>query len=788
MHVPHIRRALLVAALLAATPAAAHALPSHPPSPASASGAAAAADVAGTVSDSTSGRALQGAAVTLAQGGRIVFSTATDAFGHYVAHNITPGAYTLSARYTGFGAASRPVTVGASGTLREDFRLAPQAIALQGIQVTATVPIAVDTRSGDQRFQGEQFHGSPATTTSQILQQSIAGAARAPTGEVHIRGQHAEYTYYVDGVPVPAGISGSLNELFDPTVVDQIDFKTGGWDAEYGNKNAAIVNVTTRIPAGGAHAQASAYAGSFDTNGQSLSLSDNVGRLGLFLSGSRQESGMRREPIVFDTARGRPVNFHNHGQDLSAFGKLQYTPGAADVVDLDASWSGTRFQVPYDSTGGVTADDRQRDVNAFVNLGWRHQTGGGAAVAGESRGESFAGAFYRHGSLGYTPGVGDAQFVFFPDTLTPYTLRENRRFDTWGTKLDYAFRPRHGVELKAGTLLQLTRGREDFETLTQAGAPGPASNSPLSGHDYGVYAQTALSPTERFEVRAGVRYDAHAAPFAGTQHQVSPRVRLNFYPDAANTLYLYYGRLFVPTNVEDLRAITSVAQGGVAAQPTLPERDHFYEAGYVHRFPFGVVAKLSAYHKDSAPGIDDNTVPGSAIVTSVNLAAVHTTGLETVIEVRPRGPFSGYANAALSHAWGHGPITGGFFPAETPDGNFDLDHDQRLSAVLSGTWSPSRLFVSATGTYGSGLTNGVDPDPDTYDTGLFAFNRDIKVDPSFVLDASAGYTLTVGGRVVQPQLYVNNVFDKRYLLKGAFFSGASVGRPRSVQLRLNVGL
>src|SRR5881227_4436424 len=88
--------------------------------------------------------------------------------------------------------------------------------------------------------------GAPTNTTSQILQQSIVGAARAPTGEVHIRGQHAEYTYYVDGVPVPAGISGSLNELFDPEVVKQIDFQTGGWDAEYGNKNAAVVNVTTR--------------------------------------------------------------------------------------------------------------------------------------------------------------------------------------------------------------------------------------------------------------------------------------------------------------------------------------------------------------------------------------------------------------------------------------------------------------------------------------------------------------------------------------------------------------
>src|SRR2546426_1925514 len=46
------------------------------------------------------------------------------------------------------------------------------------------------------------------------------------------------------------------------------------------------------------------------------------------------------------------------------------------------------------------------------------------------------------------------------------------------------------------------------------------------------------------------------------------------------------------------------------------------------------------------------------------------------------------------------------------------------------------------------------------------------------LNASAGYTLAVGNVVIRPQLYVDNVLDHKYLLKGAFFSGASVGRPR----------
>ncbi len=71
-------------------------------------------------------------------------------------------------------------------------------------------------------------------------------------------------------------------------------------------------------------------------------------------------------------------------------------------------------------------------------------------------------------------------------------------------------------------------------------------------------------------------------------------------------------------------------------------------------------------------------------------------------------------------------------PAEAPPGYFDLDHDhdQRLSGLGSVVYSQRGLYLSATGIYGSGLTNGNDPDS-TYGTGLFDFNKSIKVDPSF---------------------------------------------------------
>ena len=742
-------------------------------------------DIGGAVADSASGTPLPGGEVRVQRGSDLVAIATTDAFGRFVVHNLPAGSYRVEVRYLGYRPETREVSIGATeGLSRADFHMVPLPINLSAVEVTSVVPLAVDTRTGNQVFKQNDYHGAPTNTTSQILQQSIGGAARAPTGEVHIRGQHAEYTYYVDGVPVPSGISGSLNELFDPQVVNQIDFQTGGWDAEYGNKNAAVVNVTTRIPSGGFHLDASSYGGSFSANGEALNASTNAGKWGFFISGTRQATDMRREPIVFDSLHNAVENFHNDGTDLFGFAKVQYVPSDHDVLNIDLNRSRTRFAVPFDSANGII-DDHQQDVNGFVNLGWNHRFAESASGAGGSS-ELFAGAFFRDGSLNYTPGLTDSATFQFPGDTNHYIVAEDRNFHTAGVKLDYTLQPHHGLEFKTGVLASYTGGHEDFSSVTNQGSPGPASNSDLKGSDVGVYAQAAIAPSDHWEIRTGVRFDNHNAPFAGNQNQVSPRVKLSVFPDPANTFWVYYGRLFLPTNVEDLRAITSTAQGGVAADPTVPERDDFYEVGYVHRFPMGVVTKLSAYHKRSSPGIDDATIPGTAILTSVNIGRVRITGIEGVVEVRPRGPVSGYVNLALNHAYGFDGVTGGFFPPSTDSTPFDLDHDQRLSGVASIVYSAHGFYLSATGIYGSGLTNGNSPDS-TYGTGLLDFNRSIKVDPNFIMNASVGYTFAVGATVIRPQVYMENLFDSKYALKGPFFSGASLGRPRSVQLRVNIG-
>ena len=745
--------------------------------------------LAGVVRDSATGAPLRGATVRVSRddGPAGVVTTGPD--GRYVLRELAFGTYVLAVTRIGYRPARRTLRVPARSREDDaDFALATAATRLAPVSISAGAPVAIEMRSGDQTFQAQAYHGAPTTTTSQIMQQAIAGAARAPTGEVHIRGQHAEYTYYIDGVPVPSAVGGTLNELFNPAIVDNIGFQTGGWDAEYGNKNIAVVRVDTRIPSGGFHVEASAYAGSFNSAGQSVMASTTRGAVGLLFSLTRQETSMRREPLQADV-RGAPLNFHNAGQDQYGFAKVAYAPSARDAITVDVSASRTHSAIPFDSSFGVL-DDRQTDENAFANVGWRHRFGDKFRASNGRDAprvsELFTAFFLRRSTLNYLPGALDQpSFSFYPDTTDRFNVREQREATTSGIKLDYSAPVQRRITLKAGVEASLVAARENFNTVNGQGLAGPSVNTGLRGGDGGAYAQLVFTPSREWELRTGMRLDHHVAPVAGDLHQLSPRVRLNWFPDATTTAWLYYGRLFIPSNVEDFHVLAVAAQGDAVGLPTIPERDHYFETGVVHRFASGVVTKVVGYYRNNSPAIDDNTLPGTALVATVNVARVRVTGLEAVIEIHPDGPFSGYVNAALSHASAHGPVTGGFFPTPYPSGWFDQDHDQRLSIVASANFASNWGYVNASGIFGSGLSNG-NPTAARNETGLFAFNPRVKVAPSVIVNLSAGTHWVLGATSVRPELSVDNLFDRRYILKGAFTSGPSVGRPRTINLRVTV--
>ncbi|HYM20872.1 MAG TPA: TonB-dependent receptor [Candidatus Kapabacteria bacterium] len=660
------------------------------------------------------------------------------------------------------------------------------------VQGNNELPATTYDSSGNQVFKPENYHPPPVARMTQLIQQNLLGAVRAPTGEVHIRGQHGEFSYIVDGAPVSLGIFGGLNEIVDPAVIERATFWTGGWPAEYGGQMAAIIDVKTRVPTGMFNLSGSTYTGSYtpnspkakvispdqtvNSNGEQISMSDHLDRLGWFLSGTRQETDRRIDVP-------QPKIFHDHGFDYSLFGKVDYLLSDKEYLTLDINYGNTATQVPYDSVETGRQDDMEKITEAFQTLSYYRTFSSETS----STSNLLVSLFFRESALTYTPGLIDqASFHFANDSVHGYVIGEDQNFLTTGTLARLEKRWSHEFLSIVGLNFSATSGKQDFSSRDSLSNPGPESLSDYKGSDFSAFGQIEWFPKNWMRIDAGIRYDQQIAPDIAMEKQLSPRVKLNIFFDEDNTAYMYYGRLFMPNTIMTIRSFTS--NGNTSEYGTVAEQDNFYEAVYRHHFDFGVGVKIAYYHKDSNPGVDDETVGVSAVKIPFNLEFVHSQGIELGLNYNVVGfPLSGYINSSISHVYSAGLLTGGFLPIYQTGSPVDRDHDQRLSAVISANYQPKNWYVNVTSIYGSGLSNANLSIP--FGTGLFNFNQAGHVTPSWIVNVAIGWTLLLGPRSsIQASLFITNLFDHEHLLKGAYTNGPSWEEPRNIILKLTFHL
>ena len=336
------------------------------------------------VYDGAQNTPLQLARVTLRRNGVFVAGAVTDISGRADFRDVQPGWYRLSVRYVDYTDFADSILI---DNLHPTDSVSMKQVQREELIVGAAKEVSitsVDVKTGNQVFESETYHAPPTARMTNLVQENMLGASRAPTGEVHIRGQHGEFTYYVDGIPVPLGVFGGLNEVVDPKVIERAIFYTGGFPAEYGGQMAAIIDVQNRVPVGKAHLDFSTYAGSYlgadnsapdslgistaklkpvNTNGQSLSVSDHIGKLGIFLSGSRQETDRRIDAPL-------PYVYHNHGFDYFLYGKLDYLANGVDYLTANFNYGKTLTQIPFDPLEEGIKDDEQNTTNAFQSLSY----------------------------------------------------------------------------------------------------------------------------------------------------------------------------------------------------------------------------------------------------------------------------------------------------------------------------------------------------------------------------------------------------------------------------------
>jgi hypothetical protein len=596
---------------------------------------------------------------------------------------------------------------------------------------------------------------------SHLITSTIAGAASAPSGEFHIRGSHGQYTYYLDGAPLPASVSGSFSDLINPKNIETLRVLTGGFPAEYGNNLAAVFDVTARAgQPGRPRGFGQQLASSFSTYESTVQFGGGSPRLQYFISGLRNFTNRRLDPVTQDP-------LHDAGADAVLFGKFDYGAGPNDRIVLDTAHTDAFLQLPNEKEQQqIGRDVTQREDGDFANLIWRHGQGP----------QSLKVALYSHQSrlrytgdpahdlAGATPGNADGSV---PANL-PSSAFEDRYANYIGLRTDASSRIAARHKIGYGFDISTVTGAEHFTLLNAVdngdgttGIQMVQDDHELSGGDKSAYLQDDWTPG-RLLVNYGVRYDIHKTDT--TTSQLSPRLNLTYTLSGRDKVHAYYDRLFQPAPIEDIRKLDP------NSVPFKPERDNFYEVGYTHENG-GITTSLSGYYKTVQDVIDENIIAGTQIREPFNVQKGYVRGLEFAVDGSLTRDLSFYANYARSWARAAGDFTGGLVPVGAPPGYFYEDHDQTHTASVGLSYQKRGYSANLDGEYGSGFPYGQNAVglPNVY-----------RVPAHFIFNLELGTQIGRG----QLALSTQNILNHGYVIKQASpFSDREWGQGRALGVK-----
>ncbi|HEY5133103.1 MAG TPA: TonB-dependent receptor [Candidatus Krumholzibacteriaceae bacterium] len=167
--------------------------------------------------------------------------------GSFKITGVPVGSYTVKAMMMGYTAVEKTgISVNSGGEVTVEFQLQETIVSRTAeIVVEATVPqINVTSSDVRQRVTGSQLRELPV---DDVVSAVALKSGIVKTGdELHVRGgRSGEVQMQIDGVPVDDPLGGGSISV-GLLATDQSEVITGGMDAEYGNAQSAIINVSTR--------------------------------------------------------------------------------------------------------------------------------------------------------------------------------------------------------------------------------------------------------------------------------------------------------------------------------------------------------------------------------------------------------------------------------------------------------------------------------------------------------------------------------------------------------------
>ncbi len=601
-------------------------------------------------------------------------------------------------------------------------------------------------------------------------------------GEVHIRNEHGNVLYRLNGINIPEAFHG-FGSLIDPRVAESIEVLTGALPAQYGFRTTGVVNLTTRAEAFDFDGDIGIYGGSNGTFIPSITVRGPAGRLNYFLSGSYQQT---------DRGLANPTSarsaIHDRSKTWRGFGYLSYILGDNDRISAFGGMANARVQLPnrpgltteYTLNGRTTFDSALLDQNQRQSA-W------------------FGIASYQHSSEGFnlqaSGFVRDAKASYLPDPAGG-TLMFNgaetaltQQSTAWGIQTDSSLELRDAHILRAGLFFQQDRSKSDSSNRVFAVdlAGNQASDIPLviavserkTGRTYAAYVQDEWKLTEALTLNYGLRFD-HADGLV-SESQISPRIGLVWLPDSATTIHAGYARYFTPPSLILIGQGTLSAFDGTTAEvavktagPVRAQREHVFDLGVQHQFSGRLTLGIDAYYKLADNLLDDAELGSLLIQSPFNYAKGRNWGIELSASYA-NGPLHAYLNLARGQQKARSIVSNQFLfdPVESAyiQNNYIFtDHSQKWTASGGiqlnledgiGKLRPAIDFI-----YGSGFRTG---DP----AGIVPNGGTAQ---SYLV-ANVGLAQVIGNEEhgLTVRIDVINLFDKVYLQSDG--SGVGAGQP-----------
>jgi outer membrane cobalamin receptor len=727
-------------------------------------------------------RPIAGAAVRLeTESGAVAAEAKTGSDGRFVFTDVAAGVYAVEVSKEGFEQGVSIVTATAGGSAAPELVLA----STRPLDVTVAAKKLNEarnqilTRTGSSRYtiHQEAIQAQPGGSSAPLNQTLLRapGVAQDSFGQVHVRGDHANLQYRLNGIQLPEGVSG-FGQVLGSRFIDQTDLLDGALPAQYGLRTAGIVDIQTKTGTQASGTTLDVYGGSHDQIQPSFQVGGTSGSLSYYADGEFLHDALGVE---------NPTPSLNAIHDATNQGRgFAYLSGLLDPtsrVSFIGGAYGGRYQIP-NNPGQTPAfmllgvpgfdskslDETQDQQDYFGALAYQKSL---------DRLDFQLELFSRYSRTDFDPDpLGDLIFNGVAGKITQDVIGN-------GLQGDSAYRLTDTHTLRAGLLYvnEYTTRRSAVNVFhTDPLGDQTPDHVPFTIHDngykvgnsYSLYLQDEWKILDELTVNYGLRFDAVDAFVAA--NQLSPRVNVVYKPCSGTALHAGYARYFTPPP-QELVATTSVAkfQGTTNASelpfgsPVKVERSHYFDAGVTQQILPGLQVGLDGYYKLSTHLIDEGQFGQALILNPFNYKKGRIYGAELTASYQVGG-FTTYANVAYSVAQGKA-IESAQFLFEQDELDYIanhyvyLDHDQRWTTSLGASylWNDTRFSVDAL--LGSGLRSGfanTDKLPSYEQVNLGLSHK-------FALGDKASATL---------RFDIINLFDQVYAIRSG--EGIGVGAPQ----------